>query len=410
MRLSKLTGFLSGLGVSMIVTATEFVPVPAIATMEPPSKSHNRFDRNHTADVVATLQSPAAAESNVDQTKGSLGGETVLAEAELASQRERLAENPLCQLVTETTARPEAIATAKIKAPTPSRFSNFVSSFVQRLLRLVGLERLAQAEPVATSPVAVVSKPMANPTNNAPSQTASNAETARFVSDRPQAVAAPLESDYEVWVKGNLVATVRSQEKANLLAQRLERLVETEVFNATAITPKLHQEQPAIAMGEQILFVIDETITREDIKNYEILAIRWANNLRLAFGVPALDLITAQTNMYQIEETSQALDGLASWYGPYFHGRLTANGEIYDQYAFTAAHPSMPLDTFLKVTNLDNQKSVIIRLNDRGPYIAPRNLDLSLGAARCLGSVETGVIPYKATIMERSPALAAEEI
>ncbi len=408
MRLSKLTGFLSGLGVSVVVTATELMPVAAIATTDH-SKSNNRFGEKHTAEVVATLQSPAQP-SSIAQTKGALEGETVLAEAELASQREELAENPLCKLVTETVEIPSAITDANAKAPTPSRFSNYVSSFIQKLLRFVGLGRFAQAEEIVTSPVAVVSKPIENSTEDAPSQTAANPSSARFVSDRPQSAVADAERDYEVWVKGSLVATVRSQEKASLLAQRLERLVETEAFNATAITPKLHQDQPAIAMDEQILFVIDESITREDIKNYEILAIRWANNLRLAFGVPALDLITAQTQMYQIEPTEQSIDGLASWYGTYFHGRLTANGETYDQYAFTAAHPSMKLDTFLKVTNLDNQKSVIIRLNDRGPYIAPRNLDLSLGAARCLGSVETGVIPYKATIMERRPTLETDAI
>ncbi|NJN76437.1 MAG: septal ring lytic transglycosylase RlpA family protein [Synechococcaceae cyanobacterium RL_1_2] len=107
--------------------------------------------------------------------------------------------------------------------------------------------------------------------------------------------------------------------------------------------------------------------------------------------------------MYNLKESKNQqsqFDGLASWYGPYFHGRLTANGEIYNQFGLTAAHPSLALNTYLKITNLNNNKSVILRVNDRGPYIPPRTLDLSLGSARCLGSVETGVIPYQATIME----------
>ncbi|AFY38936.1 rare lipoprotein A [[Leptolyngbya] sp. PCC 7376] len=404
MRLSKLTGFLSGLGVSALVTATEFTPMVAIAEASQP-KHHTRIGKQPNVDFVATLQPLTQTKNSVSQAEDS----TVLAAAELMSQRQSLAQNPLCQLVSETAETPLAIAEAKVAAPTPSKFSNFVSSFVQKFLRVIGLDHLMRTKPIKKSPVAVVSKTIQ--VNEKPSQTASNQQSsARFVSDRPQTTRPSLAQDYELWVKGSLIATVRSQEKADLLAQRLERLVETTNFNATAITPKLHQEQPAIAMGDQILFVIDESITREDIKNYEILAIRWANNLRLAFGVPALDLITAQTQMYQVEETGQSLEGLASWYGPYFHGRLTANGEIYDQYAFTAAHPSMPLDTYLKITNLDNEKSVIIRLNDRGPYIPPRSLDLSLGAARCLNSVETGVIPYKATIMERRPTLATEAI
>ena len=85
----------------------------------------------------------------------------------------------------------------------------------------------------------------------------------------------------------------------------------------------------------------------------------------------------------------------ASWYGPKFHGKLTANGEIYDQMAFTAAHKSLPFGTMLKLTNLENGKSVIVRVNDRGPYINGRDIDLSKGAAISLGSIKNGVIKVK---------------
>lgn len=82
----------------------------------------------------------------------------------------------------------------------------------------------------------------------------------------------------------------------------------------------------------------------------------------------------------------------ASWYGPKFHGKNTANGEIYDQHAFTAAHKKLPFGTMLKVTNKDNGKSVIVRINDRGPYIKGRQLDLSKSAALALGMMDEGVI------------------
>ena len=85
----------------------------------------------------------------------------------------------------------------------------------------------------------------------------------------------------------------------------------------------------------------------------------------------------------------------ASWYGPKFHGKLTANGEIYDQMALTAAHKSLKFGTLLKVTNPKNGKSVIIRINDRGPYIGDRELDLSKGAAIELGLIEKGVARVK---------------
>jgi rare lipoprotein A len=81
----------------------------------------------------------------------------------------------------------------------------------------------------------------------------------------------------------------------------------------------------------------------------------------------------------------------ASWYGPKFHGKLTANGEIYDQMALTAAHKSLSFGTLLKVTNPRNGRSVIVRINDRGPYVEGRDLDLSKAAAIELGMLKKGV-------------------
>ena len=85
----------------------------------------------------------------------------------------------------------------------------------------------------------------------------------------------------------------------------------------------------------------------------------------------------------------------ASWYGPGFHGRKTANGEVYDQMSFTAAHKSLKFGTLLKITNLKNNKSVVIRINDRGPYIHGRDIDLSKAAALELGMVRKGVAKIK---------------
>ena len=85
----------------------------------------------------------------------------------------------------------------------------------------------------------------------------------------------------------------------------------------------------------------------------------------------------------------------ASWYGPKFNGKFTANGEVYDQMALTAAHKSLRFGTLLKVTNSKNGKSVIVRINDRGPYIGDRELDLSKGAAMELSLIENGVAKVK---------------
>lgn len=82
--------------------------------------------------------------------------------------------------------------------------------------------------------------------------------------------------------------------------------------------------------------------------------------------------------------------GTASWYGPGFHGRKTANGEIYNMNALTGAHKTLPLVTYAKVTNLENNKSVVIKINDRGPFIGNRMLDLSRAAAKKLGVLYKG--------------------
>ena len=82
--------------------------------------------------------------------------------------------------------------------------------------------------------------------------------------------------------------------------------------------------------------------------------------------------------------------GTASFYGDGFHGRETASGEVFDQEAMTAAHRTFAFGTRVRVTNLENGASVVVRINDRGPYVSGRSIDLSLGAARALGFVEEG--------------------
>jgi rare lipoprotein A len=92
-------------------------------------------------------------------------------------------------------------------------------------------------------------------------------------------------------------------------------------------------------------------------------------------------------------ETSKkkVIRGQASWYGPGFHGKKTASGEIFDQSRLTAAHKTLPLGTKAKVTNLENGNTVEVEINDRGPYVGQRVIDLSRAAANALGFVESGL-------------------
>ncbi|WP_456479637.1 septal ring lytic transglycosylase RlpA family protein [Nautilia sp.] len=91
--------------------------------------------------------------------------------------------------------------------------------------------------------------------------------------------------------------------------------------------------------------------------------------------------------------------GIASWYGPNFHGKYTSNGEIYNMYAYTAAHKTLPMNTKVKVTNLKNGKSVIVRINDRGPFVRGRIIDLSYAAGKKIGLDKTGTAPVKITVI-----------
>ena len=100
--------------------------------------------------------------------------------------------------------------------------------------------------------------------------------------------------------------------------------------------------------------------------------------------------------------------GIASWYGPKFHGKLTANGEIYNQYALTAAHKTLPLPSAVKVTNLKNNKSIVLRINDRGPFVNERIIDLSSKAADILelkkegtGLVRVQILRKKSLYLEK---------
>lgn len=91
--------------------------------------------------------------------------------------------------------------------------------------------------------------------------------------------------------------------------------------------------------------------------------------------------------------------GVASWYGPGFHGNRTANGEIYDQYELTAAHPSLPLGTRAMVTNLENGRAVQVRINDRGPFVGGRVIDLSYAAARSVGMIGPGTARVRIEVL-----------
>jgi rare lipoprotein A (peptidoglycan hydrolase) len=202
-----------------------------------------------------------------------------------------------------------------------------------------------------------------------------------------------------VRIDQHMVAEFATEEEATVFAESVKSFIQSDYFLPHELEVRPTGDAYLIATED---VVITEVMADVSLKEYNsaLVAIAWTNNLRVALGAEPLAMGEAQAQIQALESNGRRIDGIASWYGPYFHGRLTASGEYFDQNELTAAHPSLPFDTYLNVTNLKNGRSVVVRINDRGPYIGRRSLDLSRRAAQCLGSEEVGVVPYTATFLD----------
>ena len=145
----------------------------------------------------------------------------------------------------------------------------------------------------------------------------------------------------------------------------------------------------AIIISVMILLVGFTVVTNEASDNTAPVKSEEVTSLNNSENLPVRQAGVTNTSIVNYEDIGTMR---ASWYGPKFHGKITANGEIFNQMAYTAASKVMKFGTLLKITNPRNKKSVIVRINDRGPYIAGRQLDLSKAAALSLGMMKRGVI------------------
>ena len=163
------------------------------------------------------------------------------------------------------------------------------------------------------------------------------------------------------------------------------------------------------ADGNEIVVIDAQTFSPDSSKNLERDALQVTNRLRRLLGdaspmnqvegkpknaIVSTTLIPSGTVLLSVQ-------GMASWYGPGFDGNYTASGEVFNQNDLTAAHPSLPMGTRVRVTNLDTGRAVLVRINDRGPYHGGRILDLSAGAARIIGVMDSGVAPIRLEVMGR---------
>jgi rare lipoprotein A len=197
--------------------------------------------------------------------------------------------------------------------------------------------------------------------------------------------------------------------RATKIAAKLNQLEEAG-FDAKAIKVVWSEKRQSYlirAAGQHLVEVTSRnTLLPNANKNAGKDALQIANRLRYQLGkAEALKEIEGlpkpkDTQTIAMGPVRFQVQGLASWYGPGFHGNLTANGERYNQYALTAASKTLPFGTRVRVTNLDNGRTVVVRVNDRGPYVGDRILDLSMGAAQILGTVSSGVSSVRLDILQ----------
>jgi rare lipoprotein A len=125
-----------------------------------------------------------------------------------------------------------------------------------------------------------------------------------------------------------------------------------------------------------------------------------AKSARVAVGTLSLGAKALKYPFSVFKRKDGTYVGIASWYGDDYHGKRTANGEIYNQYKLTAAHRTLPFNTLVRVTNLKNGRSVVVRINDRGPFIRGRIIDLSYAAAGEIGMVDDGIQKVELRILQ----------
>jgi rare lipoprotein A len=197
--------------------------------------------------------------------------------------------------------------------------------------------------------------------------------------------------------------------RAAIVADRINQLSPEA---AAQLTLKWNKEQETYLVmleDETITSVDTEHILPDSTNNWDQDALQVTNRLRrllggagpLAMGniVPRPRYRATIEPNTSAQPTGQAQRGMASWYGPGFHGRRSASGERFNQNALTAAHRTLPFGTQVRVTNLNSGTSVVVRINDRGPFIHGRVIDLSRAAAGAIGMLGSGVAPVQLEVL-----------
>lgn len=134
------------------------------------------------------------------------------------------------------------------------------------------------------------------------------------------------------------------------------------------------------------------------------------NSIKILCMIGMIALANFSCTSIGRKESANVQSGLASWYGDKFHGKTTSSREVYNMYDMTAAHRTLPFGTYVMVTNMNNGRSVMVKINDRGPFVEGRIIDLSYAAARVLDAIDSGVIPVRIEVLaDLSPPISVQQ-
>ncbi|WP_434685609.1 septal ring lytic transglycosylase RlpA family protein [Pseudanabaena minima] len=210
----------------------------------------------------------------------------------------------------------------------------------------------------------------------------------------------------------NLLTSANPVERATAAAALINQL-NRDGIDASKIIPAWKNGNYVIKLGDRGMLKFDQqAVFPESLQNQTQDVLESANLLRRLLGGanPVLEVVNApKKNLAARSSSTPALNsrivgvmsGMASWYGPGFDGNYSASGEIFNANDLTAAHPSLPFGTLVRVVNMDNNQSVVVRINDRGPYAHGRVIDISTAAANVIGLISSGVAPVRLEVLSK---------
>ncbi|MEM7062016.1 MAG: septal ring lytic transglycosylase RlpA family protein [Cyanobacteria bacterium P01_B01_bin.77] len=215
-------------------------------------------------------------------------------------------------------------------------------------------------------------------------------------------------SDSAEVVSGWLPSPMTQADGAIASASKMAAQLESMSAQDAAFTAHWDDGSYVVMAGDSPLVTLGDTVQLPDATANEAEnALQVTNRLRRLLGDSPAEPVTEVIGrpapvapVQQVAAVRSSQSGMASWYGPGFHGRRSASGESFNQYAMTAAHRTLPFGTQVRVTNLNNGRQVVVRINDRGPYSHGRIIDLSAGAASEIGLQSAGVGPVQIEVLQ----------